>query len=284
VKNAICTPFSFAATASSLAWDNIEFKFSDINGSSFNLDPCSIDPYELEAADTIVATHVYGNPCELDTFEKLRNDDKKVIYDAAHAFGIKYRDNSVLNYGDASAISFHATKLFHTIEGGAVRFECNDAYEIAKKLINFNIGNEGKPTGMGINAKFNEYQAAVGLTLLDDIDHIISKRIELYTHYEELFKDSLQLQSWHDNSSFNGSYFPILFENKVQKQKIQLALEKHKIPSREYFSPSLDLIFEGKETCFISQDVASRVICLPLHFYMDKKEVSYISETIKSNL
>ena len=284
IKRAICTPFSFAATASSLAWEKIPFSFVDIDGESLNLSSSLVKNTLLKRSniDAVVATHVYGNPCNVEAFEKIKNETEvKVIYDASHAFGVNYGEQSVLNYGDASTLSFHATKVFHTIEGGAIVFREKDAYERAKKIINFGLDAGGRPTEVGINAKLNEYQAAVGLTLLDTIDDILEHRSEMFDLYCQSLSSYVNFPVWSGNSSTNGAYLPIILENEAEKNRIKIALEERGVPSREYFSPSLNAVFNPEDSCPVSESVSSRVLCLPLHYYLTRNNVKYITDSIK---
>jgi dTDP-4-amino-4,6-dideoxygalactose transaminase len=285
VKRSICTPFSYVATAGSLAWEKIPTSFVDIDPNSLNLCPILVGKMLEEAPDidSIVATHVYGNPCRVELFDNISvKHSVKVIYDGAHAFGVKYCGKSLLSYGDAATLSFHATKVFHTVEGGAVIFKDKSRYERAKQLINFGLDSSGIPKEAGINAKLNEYQAAVGLTLLDSIDDILEHRSSLFDTYTNILESYVALPSWNTNTSFkNGSYFPIILESQEEKSRIKVLLQKLGIPSREYFSPSLDIVFNPLNSCLISQSVASRVLCLPLHYYLSVKEVSYIANIIK---
>lgn len=287
VKRAICTPFSYIATASSLAWDKIPTSFVDIDLNSLNLCQSLVDK-KLEGSsdfDSILATHVYGNPCAVESFDSLSSKyNVKVIYDAAHAFGVRYGEKSLLSYGDASTLSFNATKVFHTIEGGAIIFKETEVYEKAKQLINFSIDSNGTPTGAGINAKLNEYQCAVGLTLLDNIDNILDHRRIIFNEYTKLLGSSVELPIWNENTSLtNGSYFPIILKNELEKNRIKTLLDGHDIPCREYFSPSLNMIFKPEDVCPISQSIASRILCLPLHFYLTLDEVRHISRVIKES-
>lgn len=284
INRAICTPFSYIATASSLAWDKIPTSFVDIDLNSLNLCPSLVDK-KLESSsnfDSIIATHVYGNPCDVDSFDNLSSKyNIKVIYDAAHAFGVRYGEKSLLSYGDASTLSFHATKVFHTIEGGAIVFRENEVYEKAKQLINFSIDSNGIPIGAGINAKLNEYQCAVGLTLLDNIDNILDHRRTIFNEYTRLLESSVELPIWNKNTSLtNGSYFPIILKNELEKKQIQTLLDSHNIPCREYFSPSLNMVFKQEDSCPASESTASRILCLPLHFYLTLDEVRHISNVI----
>lgn len=285
IKKAICTPFSYVATAGSLKWEKIPTSFIDINPDSLNLCPSRVRTFLSNTADidSVVATHVYGNPCEVENFEEISlNHNVKVIYDGAHAFGVKYLDKSLLSYGDATTLSFHATKVFHTIEGGAIIFKKKEVHDRARQLINFALDKTGTPKEAGINAKLNEYQAAVGLTLLDSIDDILEHRAKLFSTYESLLESCVSLQSWNPNTSLkNGSYFPILLENEDEKLRIKSFLQDSGIPSREYFSPSLNTIYNEDDHCAISESVASKVLCLPLHYYLTLEEVTRIAKTVK---
>lgn len=284
IKSAICTPFSYTATASSLAWEKIPFSFVDIDSESLNLNP-SLVANALASSndiDSVIATHVYGNPCDLDAFDMLQKKyNLKVIYDGAHAFNVKCGQRSVLSYGDATTLSFHATKVFHTIEGGATVFKDKDAFDRAKRIINFGLDSGGVPNQVGINAKLNEYQCAVGLTLLEEIDQILDHRIELFNLYRQCLKNYVQLPVWNDDASINGAYFPIILQNEEHRRRIKSALQDSNIPSREYFSPSLNTIFSPQEDCSISESISSRILCLPIHFYLTTPQVMKIVKIIK---
>ena len=284
LKSAICTPFSFLATSSSLAWEKIPFSFVDIDPNTLNLCPKLVAERfkKAEVTDAVVATHVYGNPCDVKVFERLKEEyNFKLIYDGAHAFNVKYEQTPILNFGDASTLSFHATKVFHTIEGGAIIFKDRDLFLRAKNIINFGL-NEDKTVGpLGINAKLNEYQCAVGLTLLDFIDNILDHRIEIFKLYQQSLKDHVRLPVWEATASFNGAYFPIILENDVQREQVKQALNASEIPSREYFSPSLNLVYQNEDYCPVSESISSRILCLPLHYYMSKEDVKQITEVIK---
>lgn len=286
VKNALTTPFSFVATASSLIWQGIETSFSDIDAKSYNLCPqyAQLALNQDSTIDTIVATHVYGNPCDVVQFEALATKNKvNIIYDAAHAFGVNIGDKSVLSFGDASTLSFHATKVFHTVEGGAIIFKRKSDLERAKRLINFGIDDSGKIFEAGINAKLNEYQCAVGLTLLDEIDNVINHRVELFQTYCKSLQRFVEIPTWHKNSSFNGAYMPIKLKNVEQCVMVEAALKGNDIQCRQYFSPSLNDVF-SKQKVFSnnnSQALSQTVLCLPLHFYMEVDQVIAIACKIK---
>ncbi len=291
-QSALTTPFSFVATASSLIWQGIETLFCDIDPGSYNLCPTQVinTLKDNENIDTIVATHVYGNPCDVDAFDRIAAEHNvKVIYDAAHAFGVKIGDNSVLNFGDASTLSFHATKVFHTVEGGAIVFKDNADYERAKRLINFGIDKDGNITEAGINAKLNEYQCAVGLTILDQIDEVIELRSKLFNQYTKELLGVVGLPLWHENANFNGSYMPIVAESIEQFNSITTALKNNGVQSRKYFTPSLNTVFcsdngynnISTSKLNVSEDITERVLCLPLHAYMTKSDVTSVVNIIK---
>ncbi len=289
VKSAITTPFSFVATTSSLLWQGIETAFSDIDMTSYNL--C---PHELGKAlesdnhyDGIVATHVYGNPCDVNSIELIADKyNKKVIYDAAHAFGVKVGNESVLNFGDASTLSFHATKVFHTVEGGAIVFKKREDYLKAKELINFGIQDGGHLGEPGINAKLNEYQCAVGLTLLDRIDEVLEHRSDLFSQYRKELDGVVEMPQWHPEATLNGAYMPIYIDDLGKQQAVTDSLTVSDIQFRRYFTPSLDLAYKHVK-CFGAENshrLAGGVFCLPLHNFMTKIDVKLVTDTIMRGL
>ena len=281
----ITTPFTYVATSSSIVWEGCTPVYVDIDKNSLNIDSSKIEAAITKKTTAIVATHVFGNPCDVETIKNIADrHNLKVIYDGAHAFGVKLKGKSIFEYGDISTCSTHATKLFHTVEGGAIVFKDSSIFDKAKQLINFNLDSDGIPSGIGINAKLNEYQCAVGLTNLESIDEILTHRIMLYKLYTELLSQHVQLLKWDDNCSLNGSYMPIVFKNENEKLKVKRALDKSGIPSREYFSPSLNTIFKPKDSCPFSESVSSRILCLPIHFYLTVEEVKFISLTISESI
>jgi len=290
ITNALTTPFSFVATASSLIWENIETSFSDIDKDSYNLCPKKAEQaISLDSnIDAIVATHVYGNPCDVGSFDQIANKhDVKIIYDAAHAFGVNVGEQSVLNYGDASTLSFHATKVFHTVEGGAIVFKHKADFERAKRLINFGIDTtNGSIVEAGINAKLNEYQCAVGLTILDDIEDVIAHRVKLFNAYRDGLQSIVEVPEWHEQANFNGAYMPIKLKDIEQRILIENILKEHGIQSRKYFTPSLQSVFQDKKV-FSEQhclSVAERILCLPLHFYISIEDVESVTQLIQKQL
>lgn len=284
-QQAITTPFTFIATANSLDWQGISPVFSDINRESFNLCPTQAVKALNASTNAVVPVHVYGNPCDVAAFEQLGKErDVKVIYDAAQAFGVKVGEQSVLSYGNASVLSFHATKLFHTTEGGAAIFNSNDDYERASAMINFGIDQQtGEIISAGTNAKMSEAHAAMGLAVLDDIAFISECRLNHYALYKHLLGHQVSYPMWHPNSAQNGAYMPIVLASAAQCSAVYNALAKNNIESRRYFSPALNDIAHlsgNNSACDISTDIAGRVLCLPLYVALRPAQIHKICQVV----
>ncbi|GAM70235.1 UDP-4-amino-4-deoxy-L-arabinose-oxoglutarate aminotransferase [Vibrio sp. JCM 19236] len=285
-RDILATPFSFVATVSAFKWQKDKLAFADIDKHSLNLSPEAVKLAYRKGckADTVVATHVYGNPCDVDAIDSLSEQNNfQTIYDAAHAFGVKLKNSSVLNYGDANTLSFHATKIFHTVEGGAIIFKDRVNFEKAEEIINFGIRPGRGVVDVGINAKLNEYQAAVGLVNLDEIDNILNHRAEVFYQYREGLKDFVELPKWHTEANFNGAYMPILLENAEQMVKVTKLLADNSIQSRHYFEPSLDKVFVDSHNYGTrnSTSASERILCLPMHAYLSHEDVTKVINTIK---
>jgi len=266
----ITTPFTFIATTSSLVWEKLIPIFADIEPDTFNIDPIQIEKNINNNTSAILGVHVFGNVCNVGKIEEIANSYKlKVIYDAAHAFGVKYYNKSISEFGDVSIFSFHATKIFHTIEGGAIVLKDDDMAKKARLLINFGIPGPDEIATLGINAKMNEFQAAMGLCVLNDIQDIIEKRHVVYNRYLEAFIDNnkLTLQQIAPHSTQNYSYFPVLFESEKILLRIKQSLNQAEIFPRRYFYPSLDTLhfIHPKQKMPISRNLSSRILCLPLY-------------------
>ena len=284
---AITTPFSFVATTSSLVTNNILPIFADIDPNTFNLDPKNIEKLITPNTSAIVPVHVFGNACEVEQIEKIANKHNlKVVYDAAHAFDVKYKNQSVLNYGDISTLSFHSTKLFHSIEGGALIINDDELVQKARYLINFGIKNTEEIPHLGTNAKMNEFEAAMGLCVLDEIENIKNSRKEVYETYQKELNGIVQFQEQNKNATENYSYFPIVFKTEEQLLKVQKALNDENIFPRRYFYPSLDTLeyIEPKQECKISRDISKRILCLPIYAELTKAEQNSILNIIKQNI
>lgn len=264
----ITTPFSYVATTSSIIWENCTPVFVDIDEKSWNIDPSKIENAITPKTSAILATHVFGNPCEVDLIKKIADKHNlKIIYDAAHCYGTKMNGKSVFEFGDISTTSFHATKIFHTTEGGAVF--TNNAELLRKMSLLRNFGHVTPVTFelAGINAKCSEFHAAMGLCNLKYIDEILNRRKELWLHYIEILKGlKVQFLSITKGSQFNYSYFPVVFPSEQELLKTVEALNLQNIFPRRYFYPSLNtLTFVNGQSCPISESIASRVLCLPLY-------------------
>jgi dTDP-4-amino-4,6-dideoxygalactose transaminase len=283
----ITTPFSFVATTSSLVTNDLLPIFSDIDENTFNLNPKNIERLITPNTSAILPVHVFGNACEVEEIEQIANKHNlKVIYDAAHAFDVNYKGQSVLNYGNISTLSFHSTKLFHSIEGGALIINDDKLVEKARYLINFGIKNAEEIPHLGTNAKMNEFEAAMGLCVLDDIEEIKEKRKVITENYRKELKDLVLFQEQNENATQNYSYFPLVFRNEEQLLKVQKALNEQNIMPRRYFYPSLDTLtyIEPKQECKISRDISKRILCLPIYAELEKKIQDTIIKTIKENL
>lgn len=275
---ALTTPFSFVATTSSLVWEGIAPKFVDIDSETFCMNPDLIEEAITPDVSAIVPVHVFGNACEVERIDEIaKKRGLKVIYDAAHAFGVKYKNESILDFGDASTLSFHATKLFHTIEGGAIVFKEKEALERAKLLINFGIDGPDSIVGLGINAKMNEFQAAMGLAVLESINHITKTREQAWKYYHNKLKSRFQLQKWNPYATTNYGYFPVLFQTEDDLIKAQKLLNNNQINPRRYFFPSLDTLpYIHNPNCTTSETISKRILCLPIYSEIKKDEIDII--------
>ena len=283
----ITTPFSYVATTTSILWENCTPVFCDIDKSTFCIDASKIESLVTDKTTAILATHVYGIPCDIDAIEAIaKKHNLKVIYDAAHAFGVTYKNESILNYGDVSTCSFHATKLFHTVEGGSITTKDPHIFEKIKLYHSFgHLGDEYFT--QGINGKNSEFHAAMGLCNLPMLDELIKNRkvtTELYTQLitsPNLFRPKIP-----KHTGYNYSYYPIVFENEQQLLLVKNILSKNNINTRRYFFPSLNNLpyLVHKNHCPVSEDIALRVLCLPLYYNIDAKDVERISQLINTIL
>lgn len=280
----ITTPFSFAATTSTLAWEGLKPVFADIDPKSFNLDPNNIEALITTETSAIVPVHVFGNPCEVEKIQEIAHKHSlRVVYDAAHAFGSQYKGQSVLNYGDISTISFHATKLFHTIEGGAVITNDDELAKKVRLLINFGITGPTTIESVGTNAKMNEFEAAMGLCLLDEIDNIRSEREKVWQMYQQELSGIVAFQQWNAQSDNNYAYAPVLFKSEAKLLEAEARLKANNIMPRRYFYPSLDTLdyLSTEQVCEHSRDIASRILCLPIYPGLESIKASGISNQLK---
>jgi dTDP-4-amino-4,6-dideoxygalactose transaminase len=264
----ITTPFSYAATTSSIVWEDCLPVYVDIHPDYLTIDETKIEAAITSKTTAILATHVFGNPCAVESIETIaKKHNLKVIYDAAHCFDVTYKGQSIFNYGDVSTCSFHATKIFHTAEGGALF--CNDTTFYEKLFYHHNFGHNGPEAfqGIGTNAKMSELQGAMGLSLLPYMDVNTAKRKAIVETYNKAFGQSiLKPLKIREQTEWNYCYYPVLFQDNQQMLKVLDGLKKHDIFARRYFYPSLNTLpyLEFVEMP-VSESVASRILCLPLY-------------------
>lgn len=289
----ITTPFSFVATAHSLLWNGIKPVFVDIHPETFNLDPEKIEAAITPHTTAILPVHVYGHPCDVERIQKIADTyGLKVIYDAAHAFGVNYKGESLLKHGDLSILSFHATKVFNTFEGGAII--CPDA-KIKKRiddLKNFGYAGEVTVVATGINAKMNEMQAAFGLLQLKHIDKALEKRHVIDVLYrEELSSASgITCLSLPENTKYNYSYFPVVIEKDypISREELYKKLRSCGIYARLYFYPLISefpmyrgLPSAAQSNLPVARNVADHVLCLPIYPDLENESIERITSIIK---
>lgn len=290
----ITTPFSFVATTHSLWWNGIKPVFADIEPSTLNLDPDKIETAITPQTTAILPVHVYGNPCNVDKIQKIADTyGLKIIYDAAHTFGVRINGNSVLNYGDLSVLSFHATKVFNTFEGGAIA--CHD--EKVKMRIdflkNFGFADEVTVVAPGINAKMNEIQSAFGLVQMKHVDQLIEKRKQIaFLYRNEL--ESLEGISFYNDMpgvKHNYPYFPILIDQSYYgrtRDELYESLKLDNIFTRRYFYPLISQFptYKGlpsakAENLPVAEKIAKQVLCIPIYPALELSDANLICDKIK---
>ncbi|CAM3812773.1 DegT/DnrJ/EryC1/StrS aminotransferase family protein [Flavobacterium cucumis] len=283
----ITTPFSYVATSAAIVWENCTPVFVDIHPEYLTIDETKIEAAITEKTTAILATHVFGNPCHVEAIEAIaKKYQLKVIYDAAHAFGVTYKGISIFEYGDASTCSFHATKLFHTGEGGALF--AKDTKLQHQLFYSHNFGHDGPLAfhGLGINGKISELQAAMGLTVLPHIETILAERKRVVDFYNQnLDLSQVQTLKIRANTKWNNSYYPVIFQEESVLLRVQKALNEVQIYPRRYFYPSLNTIAYLKgEKMAVSENIASRILCLPLYVELNNNELQKIVSILNVNL
>ncbi|WP_353132618.1 DegT/DnrJ/EryC1/StrS family aminotransferase [Pseudopedobacter sp.] len=279
----ITTPFSFVATTSSIVWEGCKPVFVDIDPETFNIDPGKIESAITASTSAILATHVYGNPCNIDAIQEIADKyNLKVIYDAAHCFGTKYKGKSVFEYGDISTTSFHATKLFHSIEGGAVFTQCPELLKKMSFIRNFGHNGPSDFKELGLNGKNSEFHAAMGLCNLNYVDRILQKRKQLSFYYwKKLEKLKASYPKLNADLDYNYSYFPVLFDTQELMLKCIAALEADKIYCRRYFYPALShLPYLPDQMLPVCEDISERILCLPLYHSLTFADLDFITRII----
>lgn len=288
----ITTPFTFAATTNVILWEGLEPVFADIDPETFNIDPKNVEKKITEKTSAILAVHVYGNCCYVEELQEIAaKHNLKLIYDAAHVFGVKYKNQSILNYGAASILSFHATKTFNTIEGGAIVVNNEEIFERLKLLRNFGIKSEEGVILPGINAKMNEFQAIMGLCNLEEIDRETQLRKKIYERYKAGLSDNKNIKFQKIIvSKYNYGYMPVCFKTRKKRDEIYTELIKNGVKSRKYFFPltvnfeyfkrkGVDLVEKyGLKT---AANIADRVLCLPIYSDLEMAVVDKIINIVK---
>ena len=274
----ITTPFSYVATTAAIVWENCKPVFVDIHPEYLTIDETLIEAAITEKTTCILATHVFGNPCNVEEIERIaKKHNLKVIYDAAHCFGVKYKGKSIFEYGDVSTCSFHATKLFHTGEGGAIFCKDKDLFDKISLAHAFgHVGDEYFQ--LGINGKMSELQAAMGLSVLPYMKQILDKRKYNFDLYKSQFKDWFQTIRIREKTEYNFSYIPYILNSESElKQSIE-RLSVIKVNARRYFFPSLNTLDFYSEyiNCPNSEKIANSILCLPNYFELAETEIEKI--------
>ena len=279
----ITTPFSYVATTNSILWEGCKPVFVDIDPHTLCINPTKIEEAITKDTQAILAVHVYGYPCDVNTIATIaKKHNLKVIYDAAHAFGSKLNGKSLLNFGDLSTLSFHATKLFHTIEGGAIVAHTLDMADKIYKLKNFGHLGEEYYT-FGINGKNSEFHAAMGLCVLPVVEKIIKKRRVICEAYDtELESTGITFSYKPESFDYNFAYYPILLKDEDNLKSVEGMLNDNDIKPRRYFHPSLNRLpfIDNQRSCPISENISSRVLCLPLYDSLEVQDVKKITRLI----
>lgn len=282
----ITTPFSYVATTSSILWERCKPVFVDIEPENFTIDADKIEAAITPNTKAILAVHVFGYACDVEKIEKIaKKHNIFVIYDAAHAFASKYKGKSLLDYGDISTCSFHATKLFHTIEGGACIVKDETVSEKLELIKRFGHNGDNHLC-LGINAKQTEMNAAMGLSNLPYIGQILEKRKMISDLYDENLRGLVQRPSKQAHLEYNHAYYPVLFKNEKELLSVFEKLAKNGIFPRRYFYPSLNMLpyIENTEKCPISEDISSRIACLPIFNDITEAQVKEICRIVREGL
>jgi dTDP-4-amino-4,6-dideoxygalactose transaminase len=287
----ITTPFTFAATTNVILWEGLTPVFADIDPDTFNIDPEDVERKITDRTCAILAVHVYGNPCYVERLQKIADQyGLKLIYDAAHAFGVEYKGRPVLEYGDISVLSFHATKVMNTIEGGALVVRDAKTKETVRLLVNHGIKSEEEVLLPGTNGKMSEFQAAMGLCNLRTVDKKIQLRENLYNNYKRTLGGirSLKFQTVLA-SKYNYAYMPICLENRAMRDGLYDSLIRNDVKPRKYFYPltvnfdynrSMNLV--EKYALHTALDVSDRVLCFPLYADLSIGEAGKVIGLIKN--
>ena len=289
----ITTPYSFIATSHSILWNGLKPVFVDIDPKTFNIDPKKIEAAITPNTTAIMPVHCYSSPCDVEAIQEIAdNYGLRVIYDAAHAFGVNYKGQSILRFGDMSILSFHATKVFNTFEGGAIICQDAKTKQRIDRLKNFGIADELTVTAPGINGKMSEINAAFGLVQLKHINSAIEQRKKIDLAYREALTSikGITVPAPSEYSNSNYSYFPVLIEPefRVSRDELYLELKRNDILSRRYFYPLISNMpmYRGIESAAVenlplSNAISDKVLCLPIFNELSKEDFSRIINVIR---
>lgn len=285
----LTTPFSFVSTVSSAAWEGLTPVFADIDPDTWNIDPADVQRRITPRTSAILATHVFGNPCAIEPLDAIASAAGiPVIYDAAHAFGVTYRGRSLLRYGAAAAISFHATKLFHTAEGGGVFFHDPGLDQRVRELRAIGFDSQGRINRIGINAKLSELHAAVGLALLSEMEAALEYRRKLWEHYQNRLGSirGMRFQKIAEGTVHNAAYAACLFSSEEQVLHVRQHLMANGVSTRRYFHPTLDslAVFPTAAIAPVASRISKRILCLPLFHDLSIEQVDSICDLVESAL
>jgi len=280
----ITTPFSYVATINSILWEHSTPIFADIEDRTFCMDADKIEAAITERTRAILPVHVYGYPCDVIKIHGLAERyNLKVIYDGAHAFGCEVNGDSLLDYGDLSTLSFHATKLFHTVEGGAIIAHTPEMADKILKLKSFGHRYDDYYFA-GINGKNSEFHAAMGLCILPRVDGLIQQRRQIFGWYDQYLSGlELQVPQPGNGLKYNYSYYPVVFKDEDTLLRAMNELKQKQIFPRRYFYPALNrLPFVNGAVCSVAEDISARVLCLPLYLGLEETQVQAISQIVKA--
>jgi len=280
----ITTPFSFIATTSSIVWEGCSPVFVDINPTSLNIDAEKIEAAITDKTTAILATHVFGNPCDVHAIDEISQKHKlKVIYDGAHAFGVVLNGRSVFEYGDISICSLHATKLYHSIEGGILTTKRPALLKKLAYMRNFGFNGPEAFAELGINGKNSEFHSAMGLVNLKYISAIHEKRKQLTERYHQRLRNiKASIPEWHQSATLNYAYYPIIFDSEEITVRCFHSLKRNEIFPRRYFYPSLSKVlpYIDHKDMPVTEDISKRILCLPLYYDLSIEEVDMICRII----
>ena len=287
-KEVITTPFSYVATTNAILWEGCQPVFVDVDAQTLCIDARKIEAAITKDTQAILATHVYGLPCDVEAIEAIaKKHGLKVIYDGAHAFGVRYKGKSLLSYGDISTCSFHATKIFHTGEGGCII--CKDGSLADTLSLYRSFGHKGDDYySVGINGKNSELHAAMGLAMLPKMEGITNDRKMVSETYDKLLTGIVQKPHYSARDfKYNFSYYPVIFKSERELLEVREGLANTQVNTRRYFYPSLNTVPQltgAKQCCPVSEDMSARVLCLPLYAGLMEEEIDMICTTIKNIL